>query len=185
MPSCIQMTLFKKPIISKYATVLCRIFSLESTVNSNSKHYLMTTFQGRRHTFKSGGTQAAKIILGPFDRKKWRAQPYFYYSLRQKLRGPGHYRPIVRLRPCSPNLADSSSCSCIIYITISTFTSVRPYGGVRRRRPSASSVPSRPTSEFHHIQSSRYPVRPLLSEAKPSYVYSILKPQCQSSRIPV
>ena len=29
---------------------------------------------------------------------------------------------------------------------------------------------SRPTSKFHHIQSSRCPVRPLLSEAKPSCI---------------
>ena len=40
------------------------------------------------------------------------------------------------------------------------------------RRPS---VPSRPTSAFHHFQSSRFPVRLLLSKAKQSYVYSILK----------
>ena len=50
----------------------------------------------------------------------------------------------------------------------------------RRRRPS-----SRPTSDFYHVQSSRSPVRPLLSEAKPSYVYSILKPHGQSFRNPV
>ena len=67
-----------------------------------------------------------------------------------------------------------------IYITISTFTSVCPYGvGVRRQ------ASSRPTSDFYHVQSSRSPVRPLLSEAKPSYVYSILKPHGQSSRSPV
>ena len=65
-----------------------------------------------------------------------------------------------------------------IYITISTFTSVCPYG-VRRRRPSLA---SRPTSDFYHVQSSRSPVRPLLSEAKPSCVYSILKPHGQSSK---
>ena len=67
----------------------------------------------------------------------------------------------------------------IIYITISTFTSVRPYGVVRRRR---LSVPSRPTSDFYHVQSFRSPVRPLLSKAKPSYVYSIFKPHGQSSK---
>ena len=37
--------------------------------------------QGRSHDFKSGGAQAAEIILGPFDLKKWGAQIYFYYSL--------------------------------------------------------------------------------------------------------
>ena len=36
---------------------------------------------------------------------------------------------------------------------------------------------SHPTSEFHHVQSFRGPVRPLLSEAKPSCVYSISKSQ--------
>ena len=69
------------------------------------------------------------------------------------------------------------------YLTISTFTSVRPYGVRRRRR--RRPVPSRPTSDFYHVQSSRSPVRLLLSEAKPSYVYSILKPHGQSSRSPV
>ena len=64
-----------------------------------------------------------------------------------------------------------------IYITISTYTSVCPYG-VRRH------VTSRPTSDFYHGQSFRRPVRPLLSEAKPSYVYSILKPHGQSFRNP-
>ena len=55
-----------------------------------------------------------------------------------------------------------------------------------RRRPSASvGVPSRPTSDFYNVQSSRSPVRPLLNKAKPSYVYSILKPHGQSSRSPV
>ena len=62
-----------------------------------------------------------------------------------------------------------------IYIAILIFTSVHPYGV---RRPASQ----RPTSEFHHIQSSRCPVRLLLSEAKPSYVYSILKPHGQSSK---
>ena len=42
-----------------------------------------------------------------------------------------------------------------------------------------------PTSKFYHIQSSRSPVRPLLGEAKPSCVYSILKPHGQSFRRPV
>ena len=64
-----------------------------------------------------------------------------------------------------------------IYITISTFTSVCPYG-VCRWRPSAS----RPTSDFYYVQSSRSPVRPLLSKTKPSCVYSILKPHGQSSK---
>ena len=41
---------------------------------------------------------------------------------------------------------------------------------------------SRPTSDFYHVQSFRSPVRPLLSEAKPSYVYSILRPHGQSSK---
>ena len=56
------------------------------------------------------------------------------------------------------------------------------------RRPSSASlssvcpVPSRPTSNIHHIQGSRSPVRPLLGEAKPSCVYLILKPHGQSSR---
>ena len=131
----------------------------------------------------------------------------------------------------------------LIYITISTFTSVCPYGIVRRRRRRRPSRPvlSRPVpshfrflscsefqkpsqtaaergeaelrildfkttwSEFQkqvwpllgeakpscvysilkpHGQSFRRPVRPLLSEAKPSYVYSILKPHGQSFRNP-
>ena len=46
------------------------------------------------------------------------------------------------------------------------------------RRPALS----RPTSDFYHVQSSRSPVRPLLSKAKPSYVYSISKPYGWSSR---
>ena len=63
-----------------------------------------------------------------------------------------------------------------IYITFSTFTSVCPYG---------VDVTSLPTSDLYHVQMSRSPVRPLLSEEKPSYVYSILKPHGQSSRSPV
>ena len=55
----------------------------------------------------------------------------------------------------------------------------------RRRCPSVRPVPSRPTSDFYHVQSSRSPVRPLLSEVKLSYVYSILKPHGQSFRRPV
>ena len=47
------------------------------------------TLQGRSHAFKTGGAQAAKIILGPFYLKKWGAQPYFYCSLSQKVGGPG------------------------------------------------------------------------------------------------
>ena len=39
-----------------------------------------------------------------------------------------------------------------------------------------------PTSDFYHVQSSGSLARPLLSEAKPSYVYSILKSYGQSSR---
>ena len=31
-------------------------------------------FQGRSHAFKTGEAQAAKIILGPFNLKKWRGQ---------------------------------------------------------------------------------------------------------------
>ena len=49
------------------------------------------------------------------------------------------------------------------------------------RHPAAS----RPTSDFYYVQSSRSPVRPLLSEAKPSCVYSILKPHGQSFKRPV
>ena len=45
-----------------------------------------------------------------------------------------------------------------IYITISTYTSVCPYGVVRRSS-------SRPISDFYHVHSYRSPVRPLLSEA--------------------
>ena len=41
-----------------------------------------------------------------------------------------------------------------------------------------SSVPYLP--KFHHVQSSRRLVRLLLSEAKPSYSYSILKPHGQT-----
>ena len=33
--------------------------------------YIFTN-QGRSHAFKTGGAQAAKIILGPFYLKKWR-----------------------------------------------------------------------------------------------------------------
>ena len=33
-----------------------------------------------------------------------------------------------------------------------------------------------PTSEFHHVQSSRSQVRPLLIKGKLTYVYSILEP---------
>ena len=47
------------------------------------------------------------------------------------------------------------------------------------------SVASRPTSNFYNVQSSRSLVRLLLSQAKPSYVYLILKPYGQSSRGPV
>ena len=71
------------------------------------------------------------------------------------------------------NCKSSIIVQSLIYINILTFTSVCPYGG---------GGPSRPTSEFHHIQSSRCQVRLLLSEAKPSYVYSILKPHGQSSK---
>ena len=53
------------------------------------------------------------------------------------------------------------------------------------RRRLASAASSRPTSDFYHFHSSRSPVRPLLSEAQPSYVYSILKPHGQSYRSPV
>ena len=62
------------------------------------------------------------------------------------------------------------------YIDIHICLSIRCLSSIR---------PSHPTSEFHHIQSSRSPVRPLLSKAKPSYVYSILKPHGQSSRSPI
>ena len=50
------------------------------------------------------------------------------------------------------------------------------------RCPSAAVAASRPTSNFYYVQSSRSPVRPLLSEAKESYVYSILEPHGQSSK---
>ena len=51
-----------------------------------------------------------------------------------------------------------------------------------RRPASVASAASHPTSDFYYVQSSRSPVRPLLSEAKPSCVYSILKPHGQSSK---
>ena len=86
------------------------------------------------------------------------------------------FKTVSKVQEASSILRVSFACS--IYITISTFTSVCPYGV---RRPSRH-VTSRPTSNFYHVQSSRSPVRPLLSEAKPSYVYSILKPHGQSSK---
>ena len=68
------------------------------------------------------------------------------------------------INPCFSNLHN--------YFNIHVFLSLRHL----------STASSCPTSNFYYVQSSRSPVRPLLSEAKPSYVYSILKPHGQSSK---
>ena len=59
-----------------------------------------------------------------------------------------------------------------IYFNIHVCLSVLP--------ASAESAASRTTSDFYHVQRSRGPVRPLLSEAKPSYICSILTPHGKS-----
>ena len=43
--------------------------------------------QGRSHAFKTGGAQAAKIILGPFHLKKWRGQTLLLLYSEPKTRG--------------------------------------------------------------------------------------------------
>ena len=63
--------------------------------------------------------------------------------------------------------------------------SVCPYGVLWWQwRHGGGMVSSRPTSNFYHVQSSRSPVRPLLSKVKPSCIYSNLKPHGQSSISP-
>ena len=43
--------------------------------------------QGRSHAFKTGGAQAAKIILGPFYLKKWRSPTLLLLCSEPKTRG--------------------------------------------------------------------------------------------------
>ena len=43
--------------------------------------------QGRSHTFKSGGAQAAKIILGPFYLKNWMGPTQILIQSERKLGG--------------------------------------------------------------------------------------------------
>jgi len=76
-----------------------------------------------------------------------------------------------------------------IYITISTFTSARPCDASHFRVLSRSELQKTPAEQSKaklckiilklHGESSRGPVRQLLSKAKLSYVVSILKPHGQ------